>query len=146
MTFGEAVLDKIASLPVSQGKKQEMTRMWQASNPNTLSNAAARRVADKIFGQKDSIYFDWEACRVREGYYRIQPGIDYCIQRAIAYSPFADLIWMETAVPGIPDARKFSEGVKKVYPNQVRYHRLLIITLHYLLISYTTTHRCWHTI
>ena len=91
-----------------------------ASNPNALSNAAAaRHVADKIFGQKDSIYFDWEACRVREGYYRIKPGIEYCIQRALAYAPFADLIWMETAKPGIPDARKFSEGVKKVYPNQV---------------------------
>jgi isocitrate lyase len=119
MTFGEAVLEKIASWPVDQGKKQEMVRMWQASDPDTLSNAAARRVADKIFGQKNSIYFDWDACRVREGYYRIKPGIDYCIQRARAYSPFADLIWMETAVPGIPDARKFSEGVKKMYPNQV---------------------------
>ena len=119
MTFGEAVLDKIASLHVGERKKQELIRMWQASNPNTLSNATARRVADKIFGTKNSIYFDWEACRVREGYYRIKPGIEYCVQRAIAYAPFADLIWMETAKPGIPDARKFSEGVKRVYPNQV---------------------------
>ena len=119
MTFGEAVLDKIASLPVAEGKKQEMVRMWQASDPNTLSNATARRVADKIIGQKNSIYFDWDACRVREGYYRIKPGIDYCIQRGRAYAPFADLIWMETAKPGIPDARKFSDGVKSMYPDQV---------------------------
>lgn len=119
MTFGEAVLDKIQSLPVGQAKKQEMIRMWEASEPNSLSNAAAHRVADSIFGTKNSIYFDWEACRVREGYYRTKPGIDYCIQRARAYAPYADLIWMETATPGIPDARKFSEGVKKLYPNQV---------------------------
>jgi isocitrate lyase len=124
MTFGEAVLDKIASLPVAQGKKQEMVRMWQASDPNTLSNAAARRVADKIIGRKNSIYFDWDACRVREGYYRIKPGIDYCIQRGRAYAPFADLIWMETAKPGIPDARKFSEGVKSMHPHQMLAYNL----------------------
>jgi isocitrate lyase len=124
MTFGEAVLDKISSLPVSQGKKNEMVRMWKASDPDALSNAAAHRVADSIFGKKNSIYLDWEACRVREGYYRIKPGTDYCIQRARAYAPHADLIWMETGKPGIPVARKFSEGVKKMYPNQMLAYNL----------------------
>ncbi|ACI64459.1 isocitrate lyase [Thalassiosira pseudonana CCMP1335] len=124
MTFGEAVLDKILSSGVSQRKKDEMSRMWYASDPDTLSNANARRIADSIFGAKNSIYFDWEACRVREGYYRVKPGIEYCIQRARAYAPYADLIWMETATPGIPDARKFSEGVKKVYPNQMLAYNL----------------------
>lgn len=124
MTFGEAVLDKIHSLPVDEGRKRDMIKMWTASDPNSLSNAAAHRVADAILGKKDSIYFDWEACRVREGYYRIKPGIEYCIQRARAYAPHADLIWMETAKPGIPDARKFSEGVKKVFPNQMLAYNL----------------------
>ena len=58
------------------------------------------------------IEFDWEKCRVREGYYQLKPGIDYCIQRARAYASYADLIWMETKIPSISDARKFSEGVK----------------------------------
>lgn len=124
MTFGDAVLYKINSLNIDGGRKREMARMWQQSDPDALSNAAARRVADSIFGEKNSIYFDWEACRVREGYYRIKPGIDYCIQRARAYAPHADLIWMETAKPGIPDARKFSQGVKKVYPNQMLAYNL----------------------
>ena len=124
MTFSEAVLDKIHSLHVDGGRKREMVKMWQASDPDALSNAAAHRVADSIFGKKNSIYLDWEACRVREGYYRIKPGTDYCIQRARAYAPHADLIWMETAKPGIPDARKFSEGVKKVYPDQMLAYNL----------------------
>jgi len=124
MTFSEAVLDKIQSLHVGGGKKREMIKMWQASDPDALSNAAAHRVADSIFGKKNSIYLDWEACRVREGYYRIKPGTAYCIQRARAYAPHADLIWMETAKPGIPDARKFSQGVKKVYPDQMLAYNL----------------------
>jgi len=124
MTFGEAVLDKIHHLHIDKRRKQDMVKMWEASDPDSLSNADAHRVADTVFGKKNSIYFDWEACRVREGYYRIKPGINYCIRRARAYAPYADLIWMETGKPGIPDARKFSEGVKKVFPNQMLAYNL----------------------
>ncbi len=145
MTFSDAVLAKIKSMNTSEYKKQAMMQQWMASDPNTLSNAESRRVADSIFGRPNSvsifspkytvitvivylhanppvfsksmlwlkkIYFDWEKCRVREGYYQTKPGIDYCIQRARAYAPYSDLIWMETKIPSIPDARKFSEGVK----------------------------------
>ena len=59
---------------------------------------------------------------MREGYYQIKPGIEYCIQRARAYAPYADLIWMETKIPSIPDARKFSLGVKVCTKN---YHQYL---------------------
>ena len=96
MTFGEAVLDKIHSLPIDEGRKRSMVSRWEASDPDSLSNGAAHRIADSIFGKKNSIYFDWEACRVREGYYRIKPGIEYCVRRGRAYAPYADLIWMET--------------------------------------------------
>ena len=58
-TFGEAVLKKIESLKgiVPELKRMRMLDMWNRSNPNTLSNANARRVADVIFGEKDSVSF-----------------------------------------------------------------------------------------
>jgi isocitrate lyase len=124
MTFGEAVLAQIDSLSVSPGRKEQMIARWIQNDPNTLSNAKARQVADAIFGQTNSVYFDWELCRVREGYYQTRAGIDYCIQRARAYAPHCDLIWMETGVPGIPDAGKFSEGVRKHYPHQMLAYNL----------------------
>jgi isocitrate lyase len=46
------------------------------------------------------------------------------VQRAIAYAPYADLIWMETAVPGIPDAKHFAEGVHKAHPHQMLAYNL----------------------
>lgn len=55
MTFGQAVLAKIESLPVPHSKKNEMRARWNACDPNTLSNAAARRCADSIFGQKNAV-------------------------------------------------------------------------------------------
>ena len=113
MTFGDAVLNKIDGMQhLSSQQKQTMKNKWNASCPNTLSNAKARRLADEIFGQKNSVYFDWEKCRVREGCYQLKSGINYCIQRARAYAPYADLIWMETKYPNIADAKLFSDGVK----------------------------------
>ena len=64
------------------------------------------------------VYFDWELCRVREGYYQTKPGIGYCIQRARAYAPFCDLIWMETKIPDIADAKTFADGVHRYHPHQ----------------------------
>jgi isocitrate lyase len=124
MTFGEAVLAQIDALSASPMQKEQMQARWMASDPDTLSNAQARKVADSIFGKQNSVFFDWEACRVREGYYQLRAGIDYCIQRARAYAPFCDLIWMETNVPGIPDAKKFSDGVHKMYPHQMLAYNL----------------------
>merc|ERR1711862_849975 len=125
MSFGDAVLDQIRRMTnISNIKKREMAEMWKKSDPDTLSNSKARAIADRIFGKPNSIYFDWELCRAREGYYRIKSGIEYCIQRARAYAPHADLIWMETAVPSISEASKFSKGVLSYYPHQMLAYNL----------------------
>mmetsp|Transcript_43740 Transcript_43740/g.105495 ORF Transcript_43740/g.105495 Transcript_43740/m.105495 type:complete len:173 (+) Transcript_43740:1299-1817(+) len=50
--------------------------------------------------------------------------LEYCIQRACAYAPYCDLIWMETGKPGIPEAKQFSEGVRKEYPEQMLAYNL----------------------
>jgi len=124
MTFGEAVLAQIDGMHIPLYQKKQMRDQWLAAGPNTLSNAQARRTADQIFGKRNSVYFDWSKCRVREGYYRLRSGIDYCIQRARAYAPYADLIWMETKIPGISDAAKFAQGVHQQYPHQMLAYNL----------------------
>lgn len=75
MTFGEAVLDQIDNLGASAARKEEMRARWMQSDPNTLSNTRARQVADSIFGRKNSVFFDWDLCRVREGYFQLHAGI-----------------------------------------------------------------------
>lgn len=118
MTFSEAVLAKINGLYVSGAQKQQMKDRWMAGDPDTYTNAQARKLADSIFGKTNSIYFDWEACRVREGYYQLRSGISYCVQRGRAYAPYADLIWMECNVPNIPDAKEFADGIHRYWPEQ----------------------------
>ena len=55
MTFGDAVLSKINNLMTSDWKKRSMEQKWLASEPLSLSNSASRRVADNIFGERDSV-------------------------------------------------------------------------------------------
>ena len=57
--------------------------------------------------------------RTAEGFYHVQNGIDPCIARAIAYGPYADLIWCETSTPDLMQAKKFAEAVRKVHPNKM---------------------------
>jgi len=57
--------------------------------------------------------------RTAEGFYHVKNGIEPCIERAKAYAPFADMIWMETGTPDLEYAKKFAEGVKAEFPDQL---------------------------
>ncbi|KAG5357963.1 Isocitrate lyase [Yarrowia sp. B02] len=84
-----------------------------------LSNTPAleaRALASRLLGK--DIYFNWEAARVREGYYRYQGGTQCAVNRGIAYAPYADLIWMESKLPDYAQAKEFAEGVKNAVPHQ----------------------------
>ncbi len=57
--------------------------------------------------------------RTVEGFYRTRNGIDQAVSRAIAYAPYADLVWCETGKPDLDFARQFAERVHKHYPNKM---------------------------
>jgi len=57
--------------------------------------------------------------RTAEGFYRVQSGIDQAISRGLAYAPYADLLWCETATPDLNEAKKFSEAIRSEYPDQL---------------------------
>ncbi|MGH3158617.1 MAG: isocitrate lyase, partial [Streptosporangiaceae bacterium] len=42
-----------------------------------------------------------------------------CIARGLAYSEYADLLWMETGTPDLELARKFAEAIKAEHPDQM---------------------------
>lgn len=57
--------------------------------------------------------------RTAEGFYRVKPGIDQAISRGLAYAPYADLVWCETAKPDLEEARQFAEAVHAKYPGKL---------------------------
>jgi isocitrate lyase len=57
--------------------------------------------------------------RTAEGFYRIRSGLDLAIARALAYAPYADLIWCETSTPDLDEARRFAAGVHAKFPGKM---------------------------
>ncbi|MDD5578275.1 MAG: isocitrate lyase [Methylobacter sp.] len=57
--------------------------------------------------------------RTVEGFYRVKPGIEQAISRGLAYAPYADMLWCETATPSLEDARKFADAIHDKYPDQL---------------------------
>merc|ERR1712127_482350 len=70
------------------------------------------------------IFFDWDSARSVEGYFRIKGSTEFCIQRAIAWAPYADCIWMETGKPILSQATQFSREVRAAVPHQMLAYNL----------------------
>jgi isocitrate lyase len=65
---------------------------------------------------------DKEFCtgeRTVEGFYKTRAGIDQAISRALAYAPYADLVWCETGKPDLEFAKKFADAVHAKFPDQL---------------------------
>jgi isocitrate lyase len=81
------------------------------------TDAQAATLITSDVDERDKQYVTGD--RTAEGFYRVTSGIDPCITRALAYAPYADLIWMETSKPDLEIARQFAEAVKKEFPDQL---------------------------
>ena len=111
--FDEAVIDTICSgVHVDeQGLINEYITTARGK-----SNSESRAIAKGLTGV--DIYWDWESPRTREGFYRYEGGCGCAINRAIAYAPYADMLWMESKLPDYKQAEEFAHGVHAVWPEQ----------------------------
>ncbi len=57
--------------------------------------------------------------RTAEGFYRTKAGLDQAISRGLSYAPYADLLWCETAVPDLDEAKRFADAIRKEFPDQM---------------------------
>jgi isocitrate lyase len=57
--------------------------------------------------------------RSSEGFYYVRDGIEQAISRGLAYAPYCDLIWCETAKPDLQEAKTFADAIHKKYPGKL---------------------------
>ena len=57
--------------------------------------------------------------RTAEGYHRVRAGLEAPVARALAYAPYADLLWCETSTPDLDQARRFAEAVHAAFPGKL---------------------------
>ncbi|KAI9098295.1 isocitrate lyase [Phlyctochytrium arcticum] len=115
MLYSEAVAQALKAA----GKESQVKTFVEKSAH--MSNSEARALA-KSMGVDP--FWCWNAPRVREGYFRYQGGTPACINRGVAYAPYADLIWMETKKPIFAQAKEFADGVHRVHPETMLAYNL----------------------
>lgn len=57
--------------------------------------------------------------RTPEGYHRVRTGLEPAIARALAYAPYADVLWCETKTPDLEEARRFAAAVHERHPGKL---------------------------
>merc|ERR1711972_617711 len=114
MTYPDAVASALKAKGVDASKW--LKDSLKMSLPEMRKAAAGLGAGD--------VHFDWDCARSVEGYFRINGSTDYCIQRAIAFAPYADCIWMETGKPILSQAQKFAKEVRAAVPHQMLAYNL----------------------
>ncbi len=80
----------------------------------TDANSAALLTSD--IDERDREFCTGE--RTPEGFFRTRAGLDQAIARGLAYAPYADLLWCETAHPDLDEARRFAEAIHAEFPGK----------------------------
>jgi isocitrate lyase len=57
--------------------------------------------------------------RTPEGFHYVRNGVEAAIARGLAYAPYADIVWCETASPDVDEAREFAEAIHAVHPGKL---------------------------
>ena len=69
--------------------------------------------------ERDQPFIDTARDRTAEGFWHVRAGLEQAIARALAYAPYADLLWCETAKPDLEEARRFAEAVHRRFPGKL---------------------------
>jgi isocitrate lyase len=69
--------------------------------------------------ERDRAFIDTAKGRTAEGFFTVKAGLKQAIARGLAYAPYADLVWCETAKPDLQEAREFAEGLHAKFPGKL---------------------------
>jgi isocitrate lyase len=81
------------------------------------TDADAANLITSDIDERDHKFITGE--RTPEGFFYVNCGVEQGIDRGLSYTPYADLIWMETSNPDLEYARKFAEGIHAKYPGKM---------------------------
>jgi len=80
------------------------------------TDANAAKLITNDHDENDKPFLTGE--RSPEGFFYVKHGIEQAISRGLAYAPYSDLIWCETATPNLAEAKKFADAIHKKFPGK----------------------------
>jgi isocitrate lyase len=81
------------------------------------TDADAARLLTSDVDPRDREHLTGE--RTAEGFHHYRGGLECAIARALAYAPYADIVWCETSTPDLAEAKAFAEGVHREFPGKL---------------------------
>tara|TARA_Y100000590_G_scaffold235337_1_gene264983 strand:+ start:237 stop:1523 length:1287 start_codon:yes stop_codon:yes gene_type:complete len=81
------------------------------------TDANAAKLITNDFDENDKPFLTGK--RSPEGFYYVKAGLEQAISRGLAYAPYSDLIWCETAKPDLKEAKNFAEAIHKKFPGKM---------------------------
>ena len=60
-----------------------------------------------------------QGTRTKEGFFKVNNGLEQGIARGLSYAPYADLIWLETSHPDLGQAKEFARAIHQQYPGKM---------------------------
>jgi isocitrate lyase len=57
--------------------------------------------------------------RTADGFHLVQPGLYARVTRALAFAPYADVLWLETSAPSLAEARSFADIIYSQHPGKL---------------------------
>jgi isocitrate lyase len=81
------------------------------------TDALSARLLTTDADPRDARFLSGE--RTEEGYFRVTGGLEAAVARALAYAPYADVLWCETSTPDLDEAREFANTVHAEFPGKL---------------------------
>ncbi|KAI1635538.1 isocitrate lyase [Biscogniauxia mediterranea] len=114
VTFDEAAVEQMKAQGVAQGKIDAYLATVAADSAMGITKR--RELAHTVAGRP--ITFSWDVPRTREGYYHYRAGMPAATKRALAFGPYADLLWVETGDPNVSVCADLGRAVRASLPGK----------------------------
>ncbi|EFP80154.2 isocitrate lyase [Puccinia graminis f. sp. tritici CRL 75-36-700-3] len=122
ITFDQAVGRAFERHQIPSSKYAEYLKEVEAKE---LSHQASSRLAIEMISTStngkqtpEKIGWNSQLARTREGYYRFNGCLQAAVNRALKFSPVADLVWIETKEPDLQKAQSIAAQIHHQFPNQ----------------------------
>jgi isocitrate lyase len=118
VTFDEAAVAHFKASGVDDATvEKEYTSKVTGPQKRDLGITARRALAQSLTPGKP-VFWSWDVPRTREGFYHFRSGMEAATKRALAFGPYADLLWVETGDPNVAVAAKLGRAVREVHPGK----------------------------
>ncbi|KAI0602661.1 isocitrate lyase [Biscogniauxia sp. FL1348] len=114
VTFDEAAVEQMKARGVAQHKVDAYLATVAADSAMGITKR--RDLAHTVAGAP--ITFSWDVPRTREGYYHYRAGMPAATKRALAFGPYADLLWVETGDPNVSVCADLGRAVRAALPDK----------------------------